>query len=50
MIFFLLLFISYISLKHSTYQVFEMDKTSKKKGKRVALTIENKLEVCKMVK
>ena len=35
-------------MTHTTYQVLEMDKISKKK--RVALTIENKLENCKMLK
>ena len=41
-----------MSLTHSAYQVLEMSKTLKKRKrrKRVALTIKNKLEVCKMVK
>ena len=43
------LFLSYISLTPSSYQIMKMDKISIKR-KRVALTIENKLEVCKMVK
>ena len=35
-----LIIISYESLTHSTYQLLKIDKTSKKKRKRVALTIE----------
>ena len=42
------LFISYISLKHSTYEVLEMYKTAKKKTS--FFNIENKLQICKMVK
>ena len=37
-----------MSLTLLTYQILEIDKTSKKK--RVALTIKNSLEVCKIVK
>ena len=47
---YLFLFISQINLTHSTYQVLEKDKTSKKKRKRVALTTENKIENYKMAK